>query len=48
MANGIKFGRKPKLTKHQRELALARWQAGETLTDIAKDFNVNHMTISRL
>lgn len=48
MAKGVRFGRKPKLTKHQRDLALARRQAGETLTDIAKDFNVSHMTISRL
>jgi DNA invertase Pin-like site-specific DNA recombinase len=47
-AKGIKFGRKPKLTKHQRDEALARKQAGETLVDIAKSYNVSHMTISRL
>jgi hypothetical protein len=38
---------KPKLTKHQREEALARKRNGETLTEIAKTYNVNHMTISR-
>ena len=47
-ARGVKFGRKPKLTKHQRDEALARKQSGETLIDIAKSYNVSHMTISRL
>ena len=47
-ARGVKFGRKPKLTKHQRDEALARKQSGETLVDIAKSYNVSHMTISRL
>ncbi len=47
-AKGVKFGRKPKLTKHQRDEALARKQAGETLVDIARSYNVSHMTISRL
>lgn len=48
MARGIKFGRKPKLTKHQRDEAVARKRSGETLTEIAKSYNVSHMTISRL
>jgi DNA invertase Pin-like site-specific DNA recombinase len=48
MAKGVKFGRKPKLTNHQRSEALARKQAGEALTQIAKSYNVSHMTISRL
>jgi DNA invertase Pin-like site-specific DNA recombinase len=48
MAAGVKFGRKPKLTSHQRQEALARKQAGEALTQIAKSYNVSHMTISRL
>jgi DNA invertase Pin-like site-specific DNA recombinase len=48
MARGIKFGRKPKLTNHQRSEALARKQTGEALTQIAKSYNVSHMTISRL
>jgi DNA invertase Pin-like site-specific DNA recombinase len=47
-SNGIKFGRRPKLTKHQREEALARKRNGETLTAIAKSYNVSHMTICRL
>jgi DNA invertase Pin-like site-specific DNA recombinase len=47
-ANGVKFGRHPKLTKHQREEARQRREAGETLTAIAQSYNVSHMTISRL
>jgi DNA invertase Pin-like site-specific DNA recombinase len=48
MARGTVFGRKPKLTKHQREEALASKRNGETLMEIARTFNVSHMTISRL
>ena len=48
MARGVKFGRKFKLTNHQRAEALARKNNGETLTEIAKSYNVSHMTISRL
>ena len=44
---GVRFGRKPKLTKHQRDEALARIARGETLTAIARSYNVSHMTISR-
>jgi hypothetical protein len=40
--------RKPKPTKHQREEALARKRNGETLAEIARSYNVSHMTISRL
>ena len=47
-AKGIRFGRKPKLTKHQREEALARKRNEETLTAIAKSYNVSDMTICRL
>ncbi len=47
-ARGIKFGRKPKLTKHQQVEAWARIAQGETLTAIARSYNVSHMTISRL
>jgi DNA invertase Pin-like site-specific DNA recombinase len=47
-ARGIKFGRRPKLTKHQQHEALARREAGETLAEIARSYNVSHMTISRL
>ena len=37
-----------KLTKHQRAEALARMAQGETLTAIARTYNVSHMTISSL
>jgi DNA invertase Pin-like site-specific DNA recombinase len=47
-ANGVRFGRKPSLTAYQRAEALRRREAGETLTEIAKSFNVSHMTIARL
>jgi DNA invertase Pin-like site-specific DNA recombinase len=46
-ARGIKFGRKPKLTKHQQAEALVRIAQG-ALTAIAGSYNVGHMTISRL
>jgi hypothetical protein len=32
---------------HQRREALARREAGEILTDIARTYNVSHSTISR-
>jgi DNA invertase Pin-like site-specific DNA recombinase len=47
-ARGVILGRKPKLTTHQRKEAIARREAGEVLTDIARSFNVSHSTISRL
>lgn len=47
-ARGVRFGRRPKLTAHQRQEALARQEAGETLTDIARSYAVSHSTISRL
>jgi DNA invertase Pin-like site-specific DNA recombinase len=48
MANGKRFGRKPKLSAFQIEEALRRRDAGEPLTEIAKTYNVSHSTISRL
>jgi DNA invertase Pin-like site-specific DNA recombinase len=45
---GVKLGRKPKLTSHQIREALNRREAGETLTDIGRSYNVSHSTISRL
>ena len=47
-AKGVKYGRRPKLTRSQE--ALARLQTGETVRDVAKfrSFNVSHSTISRL
>ena len=47
-AKGVKFGRRPKLTPHQRQEAIARREAGETLVDIARSYNVSHPTIMRL
>jgi DNA invertase Pin-like site-specific DNA recombinase len=41
-ARGVKFGRKPMLTKHQQAEALARIAHGQTLTAIARSFNVSH------
>jgi hypothetical protein len=47
-ARGVILGRKPKLTSHQKKEAIARREAGEVLTDIARSYNVSHSTISRL
>ena len=47
-ARGVRLGRKPKLTPHQTREALARREAGEPLTEIARSYNVSHSTISRL
>jgi Helix-turn-helix domain len=48
IAKGVKFGPKPKLTKHQRDEALKRLAAGESCRAIAKTFDVHHATIARL
>jgi DNA invertase Pin-like site-specific DNA recombinase len=45
---GVRFGRKPSFTQHQRQEALARKAAGEALVDIARSYAVSHSTISRL
>ena len=42
------FGRPLKLTKHQIQEAIARREAGETLAEIGRSYNVSHSTISRL
>src|SRR5262245_23695737 len=47
-ARGVRFGRKPKLTKHQIAEALQRRSNGEPLTEIGRSYNVSHSTISRL
>jgi DNA invertase Pin-like site-specific DNA recombinase len=46
--NGVKFGRKPKLSPYQREEALKRRAAGETLASIARSYAVDISMISRL
>jgi DNA invertase Pin-like site-specific DNA recombinase len=48
MANGVRFGRRPKLTAHQRAEAVKRRADGETLATIAKSYAVDVSTISRL
>jgi hypothetical protein len=48
MAKGVKFGRRPKLSDYQREEALKRRAAGETLAEIAKSYGVDLSMISRL
>src|ERR1700722_856392 len=45
---GVVMGRKPKLTHHQRQEAIARRDGGESLVDIGRSYNVSHSTISRL
>ena len=47
-ARGVRFGRKPALTAHQRQEALARRANGEALVEIARSYAVSHSTISRL
>jgi DNA invertase Pin-like site-specific DNA recombinase len=47
-AEGVHMGRPPKLTPLQRREAIARRDAGEALTDIARTFGVSHTTIGRL
>jgi hypothetical protein len=43
-SRGVKLGRKPKLTDHQKREAIKRREQG----DIARSFNVSQATISRL
>jgi len=48
-AKGVKFGRKPKLTPHQRREAIKRRdEDGETLRSIGRSYNVSPQTIGRL
>ena len=48
-ARGVKLGRKPKLTEHQKREAIRRRDHdGEPLREIARSYNVSHSTISRL
>jgi DNA invertase Pin-like site-specific DNA recombinase len=47
-ARGVKMGRKPKLTQHQKAEAIKRRDQGEPLREIARSYNVSHPTISRL
>lgn len=47
-AKNVKFGRKPKLSEHQKQKALERLAAGESAREIGRDMGVSHSTISRL
>lgn len=47
-ARGVKLGRKPKLIAHQQKEAIKRRNAGELVREIARSYNVNYSTISRL
>lgn len=47
-AQGVKFGRKPKLTHYQAQEARQRLEAGETQRSVARSFNVSQSTIARI
>ena len=48
-ARGVKLGRPPKLTPHQRREAIRRRESGkESLAEIGRSYNVSGWTISRL
>ena len=49
VANGVKMGRKPKMTAHQKREAMRRRDKGEeSNADIGRSYNVSGWTISRL
>ena len=45
---GVKFGRPPALTPHQRSEALQRLREGATQAALARTYGVSQATISRL
>jgi DNA invertase Pin-like site-specific DNA recombinase len=47
-ARGVRFGRPPKLTPHQRQEAIQRLRQGETQADVARTYAVDPTTIGRL
>ena len=48
-AQGVRMGRKPMLTDHQKREAIKRRDRDdETLAEIGRSYNVNGWTISRL
>jgi DNA invertase Pin-like site-specific DNA recombinase len=47
-ANGVKFGRPPKLSQEQRQQARVRVNSGESQSAVAKSLHVSCSTISRL
>jgi DNA invertase Pin-like site-specific DNA recombinase len=48
MARGVRFGRPPSLSAHQRREAVERLAAGDAQADVARSYNVSQATISRL
>jgi DNA invertase Pin-like site-specific DNA recombinase len=49
VANGVKMGRRPKLTDHQRREAIKRRDHGEEkLAEIGRSYNVSGWTIPGL
>jgi DNA invertase Pin-like site-specific DNA recombinase len=47
-AKGVRFGRPPKLTAHQRREALHRMDAGDSIVDLARTFGVDRATLYRI
>ena len=47
-ARGVKFGRPPSLTPHQRQEAIQQLAEGTTQADLARTYGVSQATISRL
>jgi DNA invertase Pin-like site-specific DNA recombinase len=47
-AKGVKFGRKPKLSRYQQDEARKRLEAGESCRAIGRTMGVHHATIARL
>src|SRR6516165_10713052 len=47
-AKGVRFGRPPSLTPHQRHEAIERLARGEAQADIARSYAVSQSSISRL
>jgi DNA invertase Pin-like site-specific DNA recombinase len=47
-AKGVRFGRPPSLTAHQRQEAFQRLAGGEAQADVARSYAVSQATISRL
>ena len=45
---GVRFGRPRKMTPHQRQEALQRLAAGETMADVARTYAVDATTIGRV
>jgi len=47
-AKGVQFGRKAKLDASQRRRLAERYAAGETMAELARDYDVSEPTISRV